>query len=835
MLRAIFRWLFWLCLVGAVVGALAAFVIYRQIAPTLPDVETLRTVQLQTPLRIYSSDGKLIGEFGEKRRSPVDYDVIPPLFVKAFYAAEDSRFETHHGIDIKGLSRAAVQLIKTGHIQSGGSTITMQVARNFFLTRQQTFGRKFSEILLSLQMEQELSKHEIFQLYVNKIYLGNRAYGIESAAQVYYGKSINELSLAQMAMIAGLPKAPSAYNPIANPKRAMERRNWILRRMLDLGYIDDVSYENATAEANTAVYHGLQTELDAPYVSEMVRADLVDRYPDLYEGGYRVYTTIRSDFQAKADRSLSDALLAYSYRHGYRGPEDHWDDTSASEDNLKKLSKIPSYNNVRPALVTEVADKSIKALLSDGTVISIDWDGLKWARKHINVNSLGPVPKNAADILSVGDVVRVAAEDQPEPQAVRDVEDDATADTPATADSADSATDAVAADATSDEPAKPDLASLNWRLSQLPEVQGALASLRPEDGAILALSGGFNFYQSKFNRATQARRQPGSNIKPFIYSAALENGFAPGSIINDSPIVYDDPSLASGAWRPENSGGKFYGPTPMRKALFLSRNLVSIRLLRAIGIDTGISYLSKFGFDPNQLPHGLSLALGTASITPLELVTGYASIANGGYKVSPYLIDRVENEDGDVLIENNASRVCSSCVEKEESLTADGHPVAKQIMEPRANFLITDMLKDVIRQGTGHKASALKRTDLAGKTGTTNDQVDAWFSGYNSKIATSVWVGFDKPTTLGRHEFGAVAALPAWMEYMAYALKGVPEDEPKRPAGIVSVRINPQTGLRAPPGTDGMFELFQEELAPPALKMNADGEVQKTITPEDLF
>ncbi|WP_110186554.1 penicillin-binding protein 1A [Pokkaliibacter plantistimulans] len=801
MLRALFRWLVWLTLAGIILGALATFAIYKHLEPTLPDVETLRTVQLQTPLRIYSADGKLIGEFGEKRRTPVDYDVIPPTFVKAFYAAEDANFETHHGIDVKGLLRAFVQLAKTGHIQGGGSTITMQVARNFFLTRQQTFTRKFSEILLSLQMEQELSKDEIFELYVNKIYLGNRAYGIEAAAQVYYGKSISDLSLAEMAMIAGLPKAPSAYNPIANPDRAMERRNWILGRMLDLGYIDDVAYEQAIKEPNTARYHGLQPELDAPYVAEMARAELLDKFPDLYEGGYRVFTTVDSHLQETAQQALANALLEYETRHGFRGPEQHWDLSSLDSATLQKqLKAIPSYSGLMPAVVTQVQDKQIQVRLADDSEVTVDWSGLKWARKNINVNSLGPVPKQAADIVTVGDVVRVRqqqafadnAEDNPEGEVI-------------------------------------------WTLSQLPVVQGALVSLNPKDGAIMALSGGFNFYYSNFNRATQARRQPGSNIKPFIYAAALENGFSPGSIINDAPIVYSDPSLASGAWRPENSGGKFYGPTRMREALYMSRNLVSIRLLRAIGIETGIDYLSRFGFDPANLPRGLSLALGTASLTPMEVATGYASIANGGYKVSSYLINRVENVDGKVLVENTATEACPSCIISNQAVTPDGHPVAKQIMDPRVNYLLTDMLMDVIRRGTGHRAAALKRSDLAGKTGTTNDQVDAWFSGYNSRIATSVWVGFDQPSTLGRREFGAVAALPAWMDYMAVALKGMPEEPRQQPDGIVSVRIDPKTGERAAPGSDGIFELFQSELAPPELHLNAQGQVQKEIRPEDLF
>ncbi|WP_305856203.1 penicillin-binding protein 1A [Balneatrix alpica] len=790
MLKALIRWFFWLGLFLTLGIAVAAIAMYQHFAPQLPDVETLRTIQLQTPLRIYSADGKLIGEFGEKRRTPISYEQIPPLFIKALYAAEDSRFESHNGIDVKGLSRAALQLIQSGSIQTGGSTITQQVAKNYFLTRERTFSRKFAEILLALDMEQKLSKNEIMELYVNKIYLGNRAYGIEAAAQVYYGKSINELTLAQLAMIAGLPKAPSAYNPIANPERAMVRRDWILGRMLELSYIDDVSYEAAIKEPNSARFHGLQPELDAPYVAEMVRTELIDKVPDLYEAGYHVYTTVDSRLQNTAQSALANGLLEYEERHGYRGPEQHWQiDPADFSSHLSKLKEIPTYFELKPALVTLVTDREIEFRLANGEHHTMSWKGMEWARKHINVDSLGPKPQRPSDILQIGDVIRVRVQDQ------------------------------------------------RWHLSQLPVVQGALVSLHPDSGAILALSGGFNFYHSNFNRATQARRQPGSNLKPFIYAAALEKGFTPASIINDAPVVYDDPSMDQ-AWRPENSGGKFFGPTRMREALYHSRNLVSIRLLRAIGLQDGISYLARFGFDPANLPRGLSLALGTASITPLELATGYAALANGGYKVSPYLIERVEDVNGQVLMQTEAARVChSDCPTNTDNNDGNSQfKVAERIMDERANFLLTDMLMDVIRKGTGRKAQALKRSDLAGKTGTTNDQVDAWFSGYNPDVVTSVWVGYDQPSTLGKREFGAAAALPVWMDYMAVALENKPERVRPQPAGLVSVRIDPNTGERALPNQDNaIFELFPVELEPKPLQLNAQGEVVKPIRPEDLF
>lgn len=766
----VFKWLSVLAVTGIVAGIIAAASIYYYFSPQLPDVETLREVRFQTPLRVYSADDKLIAEFGEKRRTPISYEQIPEDFVHALQAAEDSRFFEHFGIDIKGLTRAALQLASTGHIQSGGSTITMQVAKNFFLTRERTFSRKFMEILLALRIEQALSKEEILELYVNKIYLGQRAYGIQAASTVYYGQSIEDLSLPQLAMIAGLPKAPSANNPISNPENAIHRRNWILGRMLELGYIDKARYDDAVAQPVTARYHGSDIELSAPYIAEMVRADLYEQYgDDLYTDGLKVYTTIDSRLQQSADRALRTGLLAYTERHGYRGPEQQLDlETLSREELIEQLDDIPSYGGLIPAIVTEVGDKSAKLIISNEyeAEIELNWDGISWAKPFKTVNYTGAAPTTAADVLNKGDLVRV----------VKDNEG-------------------------------------NWKLRQVPKVQGAIVSLNPKDGAIRALSGGFSFSLNKFNRVTQAYRQPGSNIKPFLYTAALEHGFTPASIINDAPVVFHDVSL-EGNWRPENDNGKFGGPTRLREALYRSRNLVSIRLMRALGIETARNFMLEFGFEPERLPSNLSLALGSADVTPLQIVSGYATFANGGFKISPYLISRIETATGEPVFDAKPQYACPAC----ETSTADSEAAANgapRIISPAGAFLIYNIMQDVIRLGTGRRALALNRSDIAGKTGTTNDQKDSWFSGFNQEVVTTAWVGYDQPTTLGRHEYGSTAALPIWIDFMRDALEGTPESVPEAPEGIINTLIDPSTGKLAYPNqSNAIREYFRKDQLP---------------------
>ncbi len=829
------RIILWLML-SASTGALLILVsAYLYLSPKLPPVDALRDVQLQTPLRIFSTDNQLIGEFGEKRRSPVTFDQIPEQFTQAILAAEDNRFFDHHGVDIKGLLRAASQILVSGSIQTGGSTITMQVARNYFLSFEKTFSRKFNEILLALQIERELPKQEILELYVNKIFLGNRAYGIEAAAQVYYGKSINELDLAELAMIAGLPKAPSSYNPLVNPSRAIIRRNWILNRMLDLKYIDEQQHADAISSPITATYHGSKVELYAPYIAEMVRKDMLKRYGRAtYTDGYRVYTTINSELQESATKAVISGLLAYDQRHGYRGPEINLaadneakdaaeaiqqenTDTEATEPDytewLSYLRKTPKPGDLAPAVVIDVQEQSATALLANGDNVELTWEqGLNNKRPYVTVDRLGPSPKTASDVVAIGDVVRV----QPKSDG-------------------------------------------SWYLTQLPAAQAALVSLDADNGAILSLVGGFNYGQSKFNRITQATRQPGSNFKPFVYTAALANGFTPASTINDAPIVFKDASLES-TWRPTNDGGKFYGPTRLRYALFKSRNLVSIRLLRSLGISKTINYVEKFGFDASQLPRDLSLALGSHSLTPLEIVSGYSVLANGGYSVEPFLIKRIDDIDGNLLYEAAPATVCRSCEDPEEPMAeateelatledileqADAEeavslPEAERVIEPRVAYIIDSMMRDVVRKGTGRKARSLGRDDLAGKTGTTNGPTDAWFSGYGGGIVTTAWFGFDKNGVLGNREYGGSAALPIWIDYMRVALKDRPEITPKQPEGIVTVKIDPTTGLLAKPGqSNAIFEIFREELAPTkeADTEDVSGDLNQTeeVMVEDIF
>lgn len=829
---------------GAICTLFSALIIaggYHYLKPQLPDVDQLRDIQLQTPLRVYSSDQKLIAEYGEMRRSPIRFDQIPQGFIDAILAAEDSRFYSHGGIDFKGLARAAFQLLSTGRIQTGGSTVTMQVARNYLLTLERTFLRKFKEIILALQMEQQLSKDEILELYVNKIYLGNRAYGIEAAANVYYGRSIDQLTQAELAMIAGLPKAPSAYNPLANPPRALERRNWILSRMHELGNIDAAEFSELRQLPMTAEYHGSDIELSAPYVAEMVRSDLLARYGErLYTDGFKAYATVRSVDQQAANLAVERGLMAYQLRHGYRGAEQKFDPTLSEVELVKTLAKVVRYGSLEPAVVVGITESGARQestpeapsrpvaslLLRTGERVEIDWDAISWARPFISVSQRGAAPETVADVLAVGDQVRLLKTDK------------------------------------------------GWQLRHLPQVQSAIVALSPRDGSVRALVGGFSFQQSKFNRVVQGTRQPGSNFKPFIYTTALASGFTPASIINDAPVVFEDKNLES-SWRPENYSKKFYGPTRFREALYRSRNLVSIRILRAMGVKPTLEYLSRFGFDPARMPSNLSLALGSADVTPMELVTGYAAFANGGFKVEPYWLDRVEDRNGELLFQAEPATVCEGCTyvgpvfddsvqdelvqeglsmspeaavpgadvirdavaqpDTDEQLTLTHLPLAPRIVDPQTAYLITNIMQDVIKRGTGRKAKKIGRNDLAGKTGTTNDLKDAWFSGFNSELVASVWVGYDQPQTLGRSEFGSVAALPVWIDYMAKALEGTPEQALIPPEGIVSVRIDPTTGLLAYPGQkDAIFEMFREQDVPrsAAVKKAASTE---SVTAEDLF
>lgn len=808
------------------------------LSPGLPSVEAMQDVPLQVPLRIYSRDGRLIAQLGEFRRIPVRYADIPQVLVDAVLAAEDDRFFEHPGFDYQGLVRAGVNFMLTGQRSQGGSTITQQLARAYFLTPERTFVRKAKEILLALQVEQAFSKEDILALYLNKIFLGQRAYGIAAAAEVYFGKGLNQLTLAEAALLAGIPKAPSQLNPVSDPERARDRRGYVLRRMLELDYIDDTAYEAALASPVESKLHGPSVELDAPYIAEMVRAEMVARFgPDVTSGGYRVTTTIDSRLQGAADRALRTALLEYDRRHGYRGPLERdvlgrLDPALPREAGLQRLLDLyPAHPDLFPAVVTALnGDDSATFFIHDIGTATVPWASLRW-RAFVADDTLGPVPGTVGEVLAVGDVVYL-------------------------------------------------LRTLNrgWLLAQLPAVQGALVALDPMDGATVALSGGYDFFASKFNRAVQAKRQPGSSFKPFVYSAALENGFSPATIIIDAPIVFENAAPDADVWRPENNTGRFYGPTRFREALVQSLNLVSIRVLLRTGIGRVIRHIEPFGLPDSVMPRNPTMVLGSGAAAPRDMAAGFAGFANGGYRVDPYLVERIEDARGTVIFEATSRTVCTGCIDQ---WLGDGRPAAGRVSAtsselagaaapvssgsdglvpdgPRARpgqeipdyqdaaemiahaaawrpgidetpeflagdarapriitaengYLMYDMMRDVIRRGTGRRALALGRSDLAGKTGTSNDRRDAWFSGFNQELVATAWVGFDQERSLGAREEGSRTALPMWMYFMAEALKGVPEAPLPRPPGIVTARISASTGLLALAGTpDATFELFRE-------------------------
>ena len=742
----------------------SCFYIYAE--SQLPDVESLKNVQLQVPLQIYSQEGRLIQEYGEKKRIPVTYDEIPQALVYALVATEDQRFFEHPGVDIMGLGRAAVRMIQTGTKSQGGSTITMQVARNFFLNRKKTFLRKFNEILLAIKIDRELSKEKILELYLNKIYLGNRAYGVGAAAQVYYGKELKELSLAQLAMIAGLPQAPSSQNPIANPTAAKKRRNHVLERLLEIEYITKDAYQEAIKEPITARYHGVETDAEAPYVAEMIRQSLYDHFgPDAYTRGYKVYTTIHANLQDKANMLVEKHLIDYDRRHGYRGPLAKLTPlTHYSLETLHTtLKHYPVVNTLIPAIILSVAEQEATALIQTGDTITIPWSGLSWARPSLKKHGwVGKSPSRAAQVVSQGDIVYITKNNQQD----------------------------------------------TWALTQIPQVEAALVALNPSNGAIEALVGGFNFQRSKFNRATQADRQPGSSFKPFIYAAALAKGYTLATLINDAPIAMDDPSQ-EGLWRPHNANHTFNGPMRFKAALTGSRNLVSIRILDDIGIDYAIDFASRFGFQKENLPHTLSLVLGTLTTSPLDLASAYAVFANHGYKVEPYLIDKIIDIQGNVLLQATPTQVPTD----DDSIISSSNMQAPRVLSEDVAFLMNTALRGVVQHGTARAAQVLNRQDIAGKTGTTNNQVDAWFVGYNPDLVVTTWVGFDNPAPL--HEYASGLTLPLWIDFMRTALKDKPEQALKIPENIVSRYIDPKTGLLdTNENPSSIQEYFREDLIP---------------------
>ena len=776
-------------------GVYAYLCSYIYLAPSLPSAQAMRNVEMQVPLRVYSRSGGLIAQIGDERRIPVTYDQIPDLVKHAFLAAEDERFFEHHGIDYLGVVRAVVVDLISGDKTQGASTITMQAARNVFLTLDKTVRRKLQETFVTYEMEHELSKQDIFNLYLNDIFFGQRAYGVAAAAETFFGKSLDQLTVAEAATIAGLPKAPSKYNPIANPQLAVWRRSYVLNRMRTLRYIDDATATAAQSEPLQARAHAPLFDVEAPYIGEMARLEVRQRFgPNAESAGYKVYTTVDGRLQADANRALRIGLIEYDRRHGFRGPIGHADVAANSKpEQLDELvGEYASVGTLLPAVVVSVAPKTVRVYVRARGFAQIDWDGMSWARKAGGNESVGPAPKSAEEIVARGDVVYVVADNAGHAQ-----------------------------------------------LGQVPEAQSALVALDPEDGSIAALVGGFDYFTNKYNRATQAKRLPGSGFKPFLYSAAMDNGFTPASTLLDAPFVLEGQGIES-SWRPENHGGRFGGPTRLREALAFSRNLVTIRLLREMGTQYATDYVTRFGFDKRVLPQNLTLALGTLQVTPLEVATGYAVFANGGFHVQPYFLDRIVDATGKVVYQAAPRIACEECehpatlgdvkfagtpeeiLQSEDSVRGGAGPIppeqlAPRVISPQNDYIMTDMMADVIKHGTGRRALSLNRTDLAGKTGTTNKSVDTWFNGFTSHLVTTVWVGFDQERPLGESEEGAKTALPIWIHFMREALKGVPQEKRPMPDGIVTLRISPDTGaLVSAENPNGIAEIFMADHLPAA-------------------
>ena len=798
--------------IGAVAGVIGA---YYYVQPSLQSAETIRDIPLEVPLRIFSRDGYLISEVGERKRIPVTYEDLPPHVVHAFIAAEDRRFFEHSGIDYRGVLRAVLRLAKTGNASGGGgSTLTQQLARDYFLTREQTVQRKLTEAFLAYKIEQEFTKDQIMALFLNKMFFGQRAYGVAASAQVFFDKNLSRINIAEAATLAGVLPAPSRYNPVSNAENAKNRRGYVLGRMRDLGYISDSEYDEAMAYPMESRLHGAAIELNAPYVAEMVRSQMLKRYgEDAYTAGYQVVTTLDSRLQKAANYALRNGLLEFTRRRGYRGPHaqvaltaeiaalpfEQWPDEI-----LQPLDRY-APGGLSLALVTEVSqDNTASIVFRDGTTAVIPWSGLRWANPFIDRENFGPAPETAAEVVAIGDIIYVMP--------------------------------------TADD---------YWALAQVPEAQSAVVSIDPYDGAVSALTGGFDFTVSKFNRARQAYRQPGSAFKPFIYSAALEHGNTAATVILDAPVVISSSELEA-IWRPINYSGRFYGPTRLREALKRSMNLVSVRLLLfETGVGNAIRHLEKFGFSDATLIRNGSLALGGGQASPLDMAQGYAILANGGHAVTPYIIDSIYSATGEPLFRAEAAIVCEECIADEKPPSSDedtrseeeiaaaresaleqmadvaetyrpdasiapelfeGINLAPQAITPQNAFIIQDMMRGVVGPGgTGARARReLGRSDLSGKTGTSNDRRDAWFGGFNADLAAVVWVGYDDDLPLGPREEGSRTALPIWVEFARIALEGAPNHQMPMPEGITSVRIDSATGCRAKFGQlNSQFEVFR--------------------------
>jgi len=767
---------------------------YVYLEPTLPSVTAMKNNELSVPLRVYTQSGELIAQIGEQRRNPVRFEQIPLVVQHAFIAAEDDRFFEHHGFDWQGIVRTLFVNATSGELQ-GASTITMQAARSAFFTQEQTVRRKLQEVFVTYRLEREFTKQEILALYLNVIFFGQRSYGVASAAETYFGKALDQLTLGEAATLARVPQWPSKYNPITNPIGAAERRGYVLRRMRELGYIDQAAADAAAKELVKAKAHRALADVEAPYVAEMVRLEVVKRFgAAAQDAGYKVYTTIDGRLQKAANRALRIGLIDYTRRHGWSGATNKVELTGRENPDALEmlLDEYGSFGMLQPAIVLSVGEKQAQVFIKGQGIASIEWAGMSWAKRRVSELALGPEPKSAAEIVARGDVVYVLHDKQ-------------------------------------DVPAE---------LAQVPEAESALVALDPNNGAILSLVGGFDYFegQGKFNRVTMAKRQPGSGFKPFMYAAAMAGAYTPASMILDAPIIVDDSNLEE-VWRPENHGGGFRGPMRLREALVLSRNLVSIRLLKELGVRPVIDYVQNFGFTKEQLPNNLTLALGSMQATPLEVATGFTVFANGGYKVEPYYIDRIEGPGGQIVYAAEPKTVCAECVSpvktvsdatlaKHADVSATVVPPtpistseqktqpAERVISPQVSFLMNDIMKDVITRGTGRRAMALGRSDLRGKTGTTNNSVDTWFNGFNDSLVASVWVGFDDNHPLGDEEEGARTSIPIWLEFMREALRGVPEKRPVMPDGIVELKINARTGGTRDADLDPVFEYFRTDNLP---------------------
>lgn len=796
---------------SSVAGAVMVIAgVFLYLDPQIPSAASYRDLRLQTPLRIYAEDGSFIAEYGERRRIPLPIDEVPPLFIRAVLDTEDKRFYGHGGIDFVTLVKSTVQLLANpDEIPPGASTITMQLARNISFTLEQTFLRKFKEMLLAVKIERELDKDEILELYLNVIPFGHRAYGAEAAAQTYYGRSLAELDVAEFAMLAGIPQAPSIGNPVSGPERSVRRRNLVLFNMLEQGSIDVETYQRAIAAPNNARLHQRSRDLEAPWVAEWARRQVLERYGrGAYDDSFEVVTSVDPTLQEAANRALRNGLVAYDRRHGYRGPErtltpppaDQGYDEATLDRWARTLQQTPVFGGEMPALVLDLDDEGFDALLADGRRIRVELADMRWARAYLTVNSRGPRPDHPRSVVDRGHLIRVNAK-----------------------------------------------AEGGWRLGQVPEVQGALVAIRPQDGAIRAMVGGFDFRQSQFNNAIQAARQPGSAFKPFIYSAALEAGETAASIFNDAPLVFEDASLEA-MYRPRNDSGQFGGPTRLRPALFRSVNLISMRLLLKVGANEIIDHIARFGFDTASFPRNLQLAIGggTMALTPLDMARGYAVFANGGFLVEPWLVGRIDQAQ-ETRFRTQPLIACPSSCQAERSLQLsngrsngrveewfpDELTRAPQVLDERIAYIMHSLLGDVIRYGTGRRARSLERSDLGGKTGTTNE-ADTWFAGYQPELAAVAWIGFADNRPLGNNEFGSNTALPVWIEFMETALRGVDEFTWDQPPGVVRLRIDPATGAAA--GLDqanAIFELFTAETAPAARAQVTPAEPE--ATPESIF